>query len=189
LCERFAFFSCPDNSMSSLAKPTENVEEAKMNPSQPVPKSLWPRAIIGFYICFIGAVALFIRFALQQDVHLVREDYYAAEMKFQQQLDQLNRAARLGPEVVIEYSPKHRQLGVKLPESHLARNPAGEIRFYRPDNPALDKTYPLKPRPDGKQFVDLGEIANGSWRVELQWRAGGEEFLKTRRIVVFNPPS
>jgi len=31
LCERFAFFSCPDNSMSSLAKPTENVEEAKKN--------------------------------------------------------------------------------------------------------------------------------------------------------------
>jgi len=30
LCERFAFFSCPDNSLSSLAKPTENVEEAKM---------------------------------------------------------------------------------------------------------------------------------------------------------------
>lgn len=153
------------------------------------PKSMWPYAIIAYFVCFVSAVAAFISFALTQDVLLVREDYYAAEMTYQQQLDQMNRAARLGREVVIEYSSKHRKLAIKLPDKHLPQTPVGEIKLYRPNDPSLDKSFALDLQTDGKQFVDVADIANGSWRVELKWNANGEDYFKTQKIVVFNPPS
>lgn len=160
-----------------------------MKDSTKPPKSIWPYAIIGYYVFFVGVVAAFIGFAVKQDVHLVRKDYYAAEIRYQEQLDQLNRTAQLGRDVVIEYSSKHRKLGIKLPETHLAKNPIGEIKLYRPNDPAQDKSIALKLENDGKQFVDVDNIDNGSWRVELKWNADGKDYLKTQKIVVFNPPS
>ncbi len=152
-------------------------------------KSIWPYAIIAYFVFFIAAVAAFISFALKQDVHLVRPDYYAAEMKYQQRLDQMNRTAQLGREVVIEYRAKHRKLGIKLPPQHLPGKPVGKITFYRPSDPSLDRSFPIELQSDGKQFVDIAAIANGSWRVELKWSAAGQDYFKTQKIVVSNPPS
>lgn len=160
-----------------------------MKDSQPSKKSIWPYAIIGYYVCFIAAIATFISFAVKQEVHLVRKDYYAAEMKYQQQLDQMNRTEQLGRDVVIEYSAKHRKLGVKLPDNHLPEKPVGEIKLYRPNDPRQDKSIALNLQTDGKQFIDLSKIENGSWRVELKWNAAGEDFFKAQKIIVSNPPS
>lgn len=158
-----------------------------MNTGAPPPKSVWPYAIIAYFVLFIGAVATFIAFAVKQDVHLVRPDYYSAEIKFQDQIDRVSRTAALGRQVVIEYSAKHRQLGLQLPAFHEA--PEGEIRFYRPNDPTLDQAVPLKLGEKQRQFVDVKDLANGLWRVELSWQTAGQKFFKTQKIVVANPPS
>jgi hypothetical protein len=153
------------------------------------PKSFWPYALIGYFVMFISCIAVFISFALQQDVHLVRGDYYRAEVKYQEQLDRMNRTAQLGRAVVIEYSAKHRQLGIKLPATHLPLDPVGEVRLYRPNNPDLDQSFPLNPENNGKQFIDMADLENGSWRVDLSWQVHSNGFFKSQKIVIFNPPS
>jgi len=153
-----------------------------MNPSTPK-KSFWPYGLILFFIVFITWIGTFITMAVRQDIHLVRADYYSAEVAHQDEIDRQSRAAQLGGEAVIEYSAKHGQLGVKIPAAHVAAEPVGLVRFYRPNNPELDHSVPLKPAPDGKQFLDLHDLPAGSWRVRLEWRQGEVEFAKTARIV------
>lgn len=154
-----------------------------MNPSTPK-KSFWPYGLILFFTVFITWIGTFITLAVRQDIHLVRADYYAAEVAHQGEIDRQSRAAQLGHEAIIEYSAKHGQLGVRIPKAHVASQVDGQIRFYRPNNPALDHAVPLKPMKDGRQFIDAGELPTGSWRVRLEWRLGQLDFAKEARIAV-----
>lgn len=124
---------------------------------------------------------------MKQDVHLVRADYYSAEIQFQDQIDRIDRTDALGRQVVIEYSAKHRQLGLQPPPFH--QSPEGQIKLYRPNDPSLDQLVPLKLGEKQRQFVDVKDLANGLWRVELSWQSGGQEFFKAQKIVVSNPSS
>jgi nitrogen fixation protein FixH len=151
--------------------------------------SWWPRALVAFFVFFITSIILFIAFALRQDTHLVRADYYRAEIEHQREIDRQSRANELGPLAVIEYSARHGQLGIRIPSHHAAARAAGEVRFYRPNNPALDHNVRLAPREDGKQFIDVHHLAPGAWRVRLEWQIGELDFAKTARVVIASPAS
>ncbi len=50
----------------------------------------WPG---GFFILFGGYIAGFIVFASRQKMDLVRNDYYDQEIRYQQQIDRVQRTA------------------------------------------------------------------------------------------------
>src|SRR5947207_839195 len=52
----------------------------------------WPIAIIAYFAVFISFIVTFIVWASHQRVDLVRADYYEAEIKFQQQIDRVERS-------------------------------------------------------------------------------------------------
>lgn len=151
--------------------------------------SWWPRGLVAFFVFFVTSIVLFIAFAVRQDTHLVRPDYYRAEIEHQREIDSRSRANDLGHEAVIEYSARHRQVGVKIPAAHAVAAAAGMVTFYRPNNPALDHSVRLAPGGDGKQFFDVGHLAAGVWRVRLEWRVGELDFAKTAKIIVTPPAS
>lgn len=147
-------------------------------------KSIWPVALIGWFVLFITTIGCFISFAVKQDVHLVREDYYAAELDYQNDLDRVNRTLALGHEVIIEYSARHQKLGVRIPTAHVQSLESGRIQFYRPDDPGQDRSHDLQVNASGLQFLDLVDCPPGVWKVDLQWVAGGLSYHRTARIVV-----
>jgi hypothetical protein len=157
-----------------------------MNPSTPK-QSWWPYGLIAYFIFFITCIVSFIAFAIRQDVHLVRADYYPAEVAHQQEIDRVSRGAGLGREVVIEYSAKHAQVGVRIPAAHAGDKFAGEVGFYRPNDPTLDHSIALSPDKEGRQFIDVSKLATGSWGVRLSWKCGEVDFAKTAKIVVVGP--
>lgn len=159
-----------------------------MNPSTPK-KSWWPYGLIAFFIIFFTWIGTFISFAVKQEVYLVRPDYYRAEVAHQEEINRQSRAAQFGADAHIEYNAKHAKVGVKIPADHLAAKPVGEVRFYRPNNPALDHAIPLEPGTDGKQFIDVSKLAVGSWKVRLEWKLGELDFAKTAKIAVAEPAS
>lgn len=151
---------------------------------QPAPTSLWPRLLIAYFVLFITLLAVFVTFALKQEVHMVRPDYYAAEVAYQQRLDELNRAVGLGREAVVEHSAKHRGIGIQVPVAGAPESVTGTLRLYRPSDPALDREHELRVDERGRQFFDVSKLAAGNWRVDLRWTREGEVYLKERRIVV-----
>ena len=65
-----------------------------MNPSTPpapAGRNPWPIAIVSYFIIFIAFIAWFITFAMRQKMDLVRDDYYDQEIRFQQQIDRVQR--------------------------------------------------------------------------------------------------
>ena len=143
----------------------------------------WPYAIIAWFVIFASAMAAWITFATRQNMDLVRTDYYEAEIRYQRQLDCLNRTAALRPKVAIHYSAATREIIVKLPAEHATSRPAGRIHFYRPSEAALDFEVPLAIDAQGRQRIDGRNLRAGQWKVSVGWTAAGQDYSFEQTVV------
>jgi hypothetical protein len=155
-----------------------------MNTS-PVPtRNPWPYAIICWFVIFASALAAWTCFAMRQRTDLVGVDYYEQEVRFQRQLDRLNRTAAVRGEVLLQHDALRREIALQLPAGHLSPPPAGQIHFYRPSNAALDVTVPLVLDATGRQRLGTAALRGGLWKVRVQWRQAGAEYFHEQLIVV-----
>ena len=94
--------------------------------SQPTQsRNPWPIAIIACFILFITGMVVFIVFATRKQMELVRPDYYEEEMRFQQQLDRLNRTRTLSTQVEITYDSEQQSVTIVLPGAHARHSTSG----------------------------------------------------------------
>jgi len=147
-------------------------------------RSFWPIAIIGFFAVAIISIAVLITWAVRQNMDLVRPDYYAEEIRFQKQLDRMNRAQMLNTEATIAYDTVRQSITVTIPASQSPRQTTGFIHFYRPSDATLDKNIKLSLTTDGTQRIDVKQLNAGLWKVRLYWKVNGEEFYCDRSIVI-----
>lgn len=145
--------------------------------------SPWPYAIIGYFIVFITGIAVFITWAVTQDMDLVRKDYYDHEILFQQQIDRQKRTAELGAQVAVNHDTARQGITVQIPTSQTA-GASGTIYFYRPSDAKLDHAVRLAPAADGTQQVSVESLRAGLWKVAVQWTTGGQEYYLERSIVI-----
>ncbi len=146
-------------------------------------RNLWPHAIIAWFVIFAAALAAWVTVAMRQKLDLVRSDYYEEEVRFQHQLDRLNRTAAIRGEVAIHHDTTKREVTFRLPAAQLASRPAGSIRFYRPSDAALDFAVPLAVDAAGIQRIGTGALRGGLWRVRVQWNAAEHEYFYEQVIV------
>jgi len=148
------------------------------------PRSLWPYAIAGYFILAFIAAAVFVTWAVRQDMDLVRPDYYEHEILFQQQIDAVNRARAFGAQVGVAYDLATHKLAVRVPPSHLTAQFSGTAHLYRPSDAKLDRRIDLKPTADGAQTIDTTQLAPGLWKVRIDWTANGETFAFEQSIII-----
>jgi len=142
----------------------------------------------GWKIFFMTAgfvlLVLFMVFkAMQQDFHLVYEDYYDKEIKYQDEIDKIKNARELGDGLKIEYLLKEDNMKFTYPLQH--RNSIkGSILFFRPSDSSLDTTFPIKPGLDGTQIIRVGSLEKGLWQVKVTWAFGNKEYQQEKNIVL-----
>jgi hypothetical protein len=159
-----------------------------MNATQTLPHpaptrdSVWPYALIGWFVIFVSAIAAFITWAVGQNVDLVRSDYYDSEIRYQEQINRLNRTTPLQAATRVEFDYAGQQVRVVLPREHVTA--AGTIHLYRPSNARLDRHLPLALGADGAQTLDARSLESGLWKVGVLWKVGSEEFYFEKPLVI-----
>ncbi len=152
------------------------------------PGSLWPYAIIGWFVIFASALAAWISFAVRQSTDLVRPDYYEEEVRFQNQLDRLSRTATLRGKIAIEYDAALAEVSLKLPVAAGLTRPAGRIHFYRPSNAALDFDVPLDVDANGRQRINVRTRPGGQWKIRVHWNVSAEDYFIEKTLVLDASP-
>lgn len=150
-------------------------------------RNLWPYAIITWFVLFAAALVAWVGVTLRLKTDLVSKDYYEDEVRFQRQLERLNRTAAIRSQVEIRYEAQKRDVLINLPASHLNPKPTGQIHLYRPSNAALDLKVPLAVDASGVQHIRADTLRGGLWNVRLQWTAAGQEYFLEQAIVVDEP--
>ncbi len=157
-----------------------------MNP-KPASRNPWPIAIIAFFAVFIAFIVTYIVFATRQPEDLVRTDYYDDEIRYQDQIDRVDRTRAVRAQASIAYDAARRDVEIKLPPTHVAQQATGEICLYRPSDSRLDREIKLDLAPNGAQRLDASKLQPGLWKVRLYWKVNGSDYYLDQSIVVENP--
>ena len=145
-------------------------------------KNLWPLGIFtAFGLFFVGMTA-FVVVASTHREHLVNENYYEQEIKFQNQIESQARAEKSG--AAIRFDSAKSQVVFALPAAQREQKISGKVELYRPSAPELDRQFVIKLKHDGTQMLDVSQLAPGLWLVRAYWSADGQDYFLEQKIKI-----
>jgi nitrogen fixation protein FixH len=143
----------------------------------------WPAGLVLFFIVFTGYIVGFVVFCSRQQMDLVRQDYYDQEIRFQQQIERVQRTAPVLVDADIDYDHASDVVRVSLP-SVKDNTISGTVSFYRPSDARMDSNVKLGLDREGRQSLSVGSLPAGLWKVRVQWKAAGREYFFEKPIVI-----
>ncbi len=153
-----------------------------MNANKTTP-SLWPWAIIAYFVLALTFLVSFIVWSARQREDLVAENYYETEIRYQQQIDRLVQSKPFDELSIVTYDVAQQQIVINLPAVQ-SRSVTGRVHLYRPSDARLDRDVPLTVNREGGQRLDAKALCGGLWKVRVQWSIAGREYFCDRSVIV-----
>lgn len=135
--------------------------------------------IILFLIISIGQVLL-IHYLVDYD--LVVEDYYEQEIKYQDQINRLERTKNLPEQLQIKLLGK--VIEFKFPSIFNSASISGTINFYKPSDDLLDKVQIIELNEENKTYTDIKQLSAGLWRIKVDWNVDSVEYYNEESLMV-----
>lgn len=137
----------------------------------------WGNGILLLLLVFIGLMATLVTICVKQDdIHLVTEDYYAEEIKYQEHIDRVRNTQAIEGKV-MEFDPASKTLVFNLPVGA-----KGELHLFRPSDARLDKKIQVDIKDVDANILNLNELASGYWKMKMTWEAGGVAYFEEKKI-------
>jgi hypothetical protein len=137
----------------------------------------WGKGILLVIILFVAFMMTLVVISVRMDdIHLVTENYYEKEIKYQDQIDREKSAATLDREVLV-FDASAKSMVLDLPIGA-----KGTLQLFRPSDARLDQELNLDITDEGKTTVPLQTLKSGYWRVQLTWTENGVDFYQEKKI-------
>ncbi|MFN3760953.1 MAG: FixH family protein [Algoriphagus aquaeductus] len=139
----------------------------------------WGKGILLTIIAFVGFILTLVVISVRQDdIHLVTENYYEKEIKYQDHIEREKSAAALDREVLV-FDLASKSMILDLPVGA-----KGSLQLFRPSDARLDQILPLDIKSEGKTTIPLEKLKSGYWRVQLTWTENGVDFYEESKITL-----
>ncbi|QCW99511.1 FixH family protein [Aggregatimonas sangjinii] len=139
----------------------------------------------GIVLAFIGFISFILFFIVRMSTDdranhdLVTEDYYKAELGYQNEIDAMNNAKFNNALLVVEKTKEG--LLLKFPEKMDFKEIKGSVSLYRPSNKYLDAERPLR-LTSPRLLIPDDDLVEGRWDIKVAWEYGREVFLHKQSI-------
>lgn len=111
---------------------------------------------------------------------LVTPDYYAKELKFQDQLDKQKRTSELKEKLAWQVNGK--QIEIKFPSTQAQEKVDAEIFFYNTAEAKKDLKVSCQADSLGACLVSTQKLAHGIYKMQIEWSAAGLEYYNEGTI-------
>ena len=132
-------------------------------------------------VCFMGYIAMFVYRAMNLDVDLVSNDYYAQEIKYQDQIERVRRTQALG-DVMLDYKPEDKSILLQMPATYQGMSLSGTITLFRPSDDKLDTQLALQLGRDQSQLLEVDDLESGLWKVRVSFSADNKDYYTEKTI-------
>ena len=143
----------------------------------------WGKGITIFIILFlvvtIGQVILIHKLV---DYDLVEEEYYDAEIKFQDQIDRVKRTNELSEKLIVKVLAD--SIEFDFPKMFDSKSINGVVKFYKPSDDLLDKNAMIIVDNNNKMYYEKNKLASGLWRLKIDWNVDKVEYYNEKIIMV-----
>jgi len=143
----------------------------------------WGTSIVVAFIAFIVFILYFVVNMIVNDKYdhdLVTEEYYKAELEYQQDIDKQNNSKTLSKN--ITYKRTNEGLMVYFPEDLQPEKITGKLFLYRPSNKQLDFETTLSLSKSYLLIPD-NRLVDGRWNIKIDWQYNGKSYLFKKDIV------
>jgi hypothetical protein len=139
----------------------------------------WGYKIIMVYAVFVAGILFMVFKSSSQKMDLVTEDYYAKELKYQQQIDETQRASTLSQSIKTEV--KENQLFVYFPNEFAGKKISGQIELYFPADKYRDIVQHFSV---SETIVSMAipDKNKGLYELHLTWNADGVNYFFKEKI-------
>jgi nitrogen fixation protein FixH len=142
----------------------------------------WGTAIVISFVAFISFILFFVvRMSIdnRSNHDLVTEEYYKAELGYQQEINAENNANENSVKLVVTKTAKG--LRVEFPEKLDFKKVKGKISLYRPSNKHLDFDLNLN-LSNTHLLIPDKSLLDGRWDIKVFWEYEGQEYLHKENI-------
>lgn len=136
----------------------------------------WGIRITLLYLGFVALILTLVFTCFGQKVELESPDYYARELKFQNQIDATTNANNLSQP--IEYTVNGRTVELSIPRELLTADMKGEISFVRPSDSSKDKKITINTDNEGKQVLFDESFIKGVYKMNINLNSQGKSYYK-----------
>jgi len=142
-------------------------------------KLSWGHKIAGTYLVFVAGMVFLVFKANSEKFDLVTKDYYGAELKYQEVIDQATNATALSAPVIVEKNGN--ELTIRFPSEMNAKKKEIDFYLYCPADEKRDFRKSL--------FVNEGEFKqvlpagfSGLYELKLTWITEGKKYYREEKI-------
>jgi hypothetical protein len=144
----------------------------------------WPAALVIFYTLFIIVTLSIVVFSTFQRIDLVAEDYYEREIRYQQQIERMQRADSLSAPVSWNYNRTEKSVTVRFPLEVTAREIKGNLLFFRPSDARHDRVISLQLSGGNSQTVSTTQLLPGLWKIKIFWEFNQKEYYTEGLLII-----
>jgi nitrogen fixation protein FixH len=144
----------------------------------------WGTGIVFAVTLFIIATLSVVSYILSLDFYLVSNNHYEEGVQYQETIDNKQRAKNMGNPVVVRLDDGNTSIKLIFPQEILSDSLSGNVKFYRPNNPELDRKYKLSLDTEGLQTIPVGDFEKGRWKLSVEWETDSLTYLEEKNIFI-----
>ena len=133
------------------------------------------------YLAFIVGILILVYKSSSEKVDLVTENYYQQELKYEQKIDQAERAQSLSSP--LRYEVNKNEISIFFPEEMKDKNISTEILLYYPADESKDSVYNLETS-SGKLTIVLPEKDKGMYELKMDWKVDTTKYYSEHKVLI-----
>lgn len=145
-------------------------------------KISWGVGITITIIVFMLISFWLIYFSFSQDVNLVRDDYYQAEVQYNDKMETIKRTDSLVEKLLIEI--KSDNIKFIFPKLDSPAKISGSILLYRPSSGDKDITVPISLDSANTQIINTMNMVRGLWKTQVHWQIDSTKYFNEKTLMV-----
>lgn len=142
----------------------------------------WGKGIILTIIIFVAGTAVMMIIAMNSPSELVIKNYYEKGIKYQEQIERINRTNALQEKVNMEFTDV--AMLIKFPSAFTPEKIKGEALFYRPSDAKEDFKIPLKIDSSRTMIISTDKLEKGLWKLELSWGTDSSDYYSEMSFTI-----
>ena len=141
----------------------------------------WGYKIFIVYGIFVAGILFMVFKSSGQKMDLVTTDYYAKELKYQEKIDETNRANALSED--IRYEIKDNAVALYFPKDFTGKKITGTIKLYCPSNEDRDIEQFFSVQ-DTAAILRISKLNKGRHELHITWQVEGVNYYFEKKIFI-----
>lgn len=143
----------------------------------------WGRALLIFFVIYIGLLVRIVIKSTTIDHSLVVENYYQHDIDYQKKVNKVQNRSLLPKDISIRYNAAGNEIAIDFGKDYAAIKNA-TLHMYRASDKNLDFDQEIPILDKEVYLMNLPKLKNGRWKLSVNWEDKNRAYLKEEDIYI-----